>query len=293
MNASSDFFAELFETDPLKVLSISISLLLNIVLILGFSSIIWYDIKNPDSRTILSLLFSSVSFVSLEYFLVGQLLDTSRFLFGPMPFQLCLLHSIFKNVLSSQVFLLYNAISVFRYILVFWIKNPMLFKDFFWTVFVNIWIVIFSIVCQLIQHILPKSYPFYIYLCLGENPGSDKSSPNHISMTVVLMGLIFQGLITIRISIFKMKDSRMSENPSLFDFTANALVTLVFIIPGIFQFIMIKSSPQALNKFPLKLVVYGMHILTPTLIGMVTLYMFFKLHKDVGNAVKRKFFNLT
>ena len=296
MNPATDFFAGLFAYNPLKIAIICISFTISAALSLGFYAIIWYDLNGPNKRrTILNRLVSSVSFASLEYYLIAHILELGRFLVGPMPYEFCLIHSIIKSAIVTQVLLIYNAISLYRYILVFWIKNPGVFKDLFWTVFTNIWVTLFSILSQLTQHFLQGSYSLNIFICNGVDPGTERQIPNYVNIVIIVLGMIIHGLISVRISKFNRQDTRESvfqiEVPSLADFYTNASVSFVFSLPAVLQVVTTILPSQDLNTFPYDLCLYGLQIFCPSLIGMVSLVLFYKRHHHLRNTVKRNFFN--
>jgi len=152
----SDFFSGLFENRPIKVVGIVVSILSTVVYIPLLSSIIWYEKFGSDKkRTILNKLVSSICSTAILWYSIVQPTETFRYIFGPLPAWMCNFHFILKNVLCIQLLLLYDSISVLRYLFIFWLKNPGGFCDDFWTMFVNLWIFGFTFTSQIVHAILP------------------------------------------------------------------------------------------------------------------------------------------
>ena len=47
-----------------------------------------------------------------------------------------------RNALAIKVILHLDSIVIIRYIFIFLLKNPMNFKDDFWCLFINLWVVV-------------------------------------------------------------------------------------------------------------------------------------------------------
>lgn len=298
MNKSEDFFSGLFENRPIKIIGISLSLTVNIFLLVGFLGVIWYNKYGSDKKqTVLNMLITSICLVSIEFFLGGFLPELARYTLGPMPSGFCQLHSIIKNAIVTQLLLTFDAITIFRYILVFWIRNPGCFKDLFWTVYTTLWIVTFSIASQLIQHFLPGPKSLNVYMCMGENPGAPKYLVNYVNFSTQFLSLVIHTLVPVRISYFK-RQERLGKQESRFrlepqaiaGFTTNTLIVIAFSLPAAFQIIISRVDPFKLNTYPFYMYVYGLHILSPTLISIVVLALFYIKQEHLRQTVKREFF---
>jgi hypothetical protein len=55
-----------------------------------------------------------------------------------------------------------------RYLYVFYLKNPHEFKDDFWHLFINLWVISVSFVSQFTFVQLPGKQPMNYYLCIGQ-----------------------------------------------------------------------------------------------------------------------------
>ena len=82
-----------------------------------------------------------VAVIQLPFMLLS---DVVRYAFGPLPTQFCFLQVVFKNAVLSQSLLYLDAITVARYLLIFWTKNPASVNDDFWSSYITIWIYISS-----------------------------------------------------------------------------------------------------------------------------------------------------
>jgi hypothetical protein len=301
MNKSEDFFSGLFENRPIKIIGIFMSISINIFLLLGFFGVIWYNKNGSDKKqTVLNMLVSSICIVSIEYFFGGLLPELFRYTFGPLSSGFCLLHSIIKNAIVTQLLLTFDAITVFRYILVFWLRNPGCFNDLFWTFYTSIWIVTFSVGSQLIQHFLPGPKSLNVLMCSGEDPGSPNYLINYVNFATQFLSLIIHTLVPLRISYFK-RQERLGKQVSRFrlepqaiaGFTTNTLIVFVFSLPAAFSIAISKVDPIMLNSYPFYMYVYGLHILSPTLLSFVTLVLFYTKQEHLRLTLKREFFYCT
>ena len=62
-----------------------------------------------------------------------------RYLYGPLPANLCLLSFTMKLAITTQGLLYLNAIILSKYLFIFWLKNPTAFHDDFWSFFYDVW----------------------------------------------------------------------------------------------------------------------------------------------------------
>jgi hypothetical protein len=69
-----------------------------------------------------------------------------------------------------QEILYFDIIAVLRYLFIFSIKNPGTFQDEFWNFFINIVVVSFSFLSQVIFAYLQGRQPLTYYFCTGQIP---------------------------------------------------------------------------------------------------------------------------
>ena len=90
--------------------------------------------------------------------LIPQSIDVVRYLNGPLPHWLCRANLFFKNFITMMILLFYDASMVMKYVSIFCLKNPFGFRDEFWYLLCNIWIVLFAFISQLIGELLPGNH---------------------------------------------------------------------------------------------------------------------------------------
>ena len=155
----SDYFLDLFENRPSKIIAVTSSVVLNMIYLPILYSIIWYEKFGSDKkRTVLNKLVSSICWSSICYAFFCQIPLLIRYCKGPLPLWMCYFHIIVSNTITIQLMLFSDAITVLRYLFIFWLKNPSGFWDDFWTSYLNKWIFMFGLVSQIIHVILPGNF---------------------------------------------------------------------------------------------------------------------------------------
>ena len=168
-NSSSDFFEAAFQDGPAKTSCIAVTLISMLVLIPAGYGIVWYEKFGSDKKRILvNRLLTSLCWTSTELYVVVIPLDIMRYLYGPLSIKVCYFHVIIKNVLNVQTVLFIDGVIFARYLFVFYLKNPFDFKDDFWHMFINIWVMAVSFVSQFIFVLMPGKQPMNFYLCTGQ-----------------------------------------------------------------------------------------------------------------------------
>ena len=115
-----------------------------------------------------------------------------------------------KAILRALVCVL-NIMSIIRYMFVFWLKNPAAFKDDFFYVFINTWILG---ACFLYQFsVLPfqyQNYPVY-HVCVGQQPQELNSLVHKQIRFPLMITLLLHLIVCIRLFIFNRKSSAVSQ----------------------------------------------------------------------------------
>ena len=138
-----EYFEGLFENRPSKIVGIVLASLLTVTVFLAAYGIIWFERFGSDlKRIFINKMVSSVCWSILAWTVFIKIPDLVMYFYRPFPEMFCHLHLILKNVIIFQIILFLNSIIIMRYIMMFWLKNPINFKDDFWSIFINIWIVI-------------------------------------------------------------------------------------------------------------------------------------------------------
>jgi hypothetical protein len=140
----SIFFHGLLENRTSKVLGLFISVLLSILVSASASGVIWYERFGSDlQRIFTNKMVSSVCWSILSFYGFTQLPELVFYLLPGFSESFCFLYLILRNSVVIQITLFLDVIVIVRYAQVFWLKNPLGFKDDFWSFLMNIWIVMF------------------------------------------------------------------------------------------------------------------------------------------------------
>ena len=152
-NGSEDYFNFIFEDRPLKYAGVVLSFLSMTAISCLCVGIIWFEQFGSDQKRILmNKLVSAFCWAVLSSFVLVVLPDLLLYFYRPYPVWFCYLLVIVKQVLVVHMFLLLDAIIVARYAFIFWLKDPLSFDDKFWSLFVNICILIFGLASTLTTH---------------------------------------------------------------------------------------------------------------------------------------------
>jgi hypothetical protein len=89
----------------------------------------------------------------------------SRYIVGPSPVIVCRFNYFLKLTLTVQGLMFMNSIIISRYIFIFWLKNPAAFQDEFWSLLVNIWVVLFSFISQIVFDVMLGIDSIHIHIC--------------------------------------------------------------------------------------------------------------------------------
>ena len=145
----TQLFYNVFENTMSRPIIIPVSLVLLVSAVLLAYGIIWFERYGTDQkRTVVNKLISHglwVAAIQLPFMLLS---DVVRYVFGPLPTQFCFSQVVFKNAVLLQSLLFLDAITVARYLLIFWTKNPASINDDFWASYISVWIYIFSFVAN-------------------------------------------------------------------------------------------------------------------------------------------------
>ncbi len=116
-----------------------------------------------------------------------------------------------KQSVRCQAILLINAITISRYLFIFWLKNPGVVWDDFWSFYITLWIIIFSSLFNFVYFYLPGPQPLSYYLCSYIEPQTDGNLPKRPTLIFEVFSVFVMLIINIRIFMFKRK-SRSNTN---------------------------------------------------------------------------------
>ena len=143
-------------------------------------SIIWYEkYGTNDNQTIVNQFFSAICWNLIAWNLSVQLVTIFRYTTGPINSHLCFLQYLSRRTITTITLLLFDAISLMRYLFIFHLKNIATFKDDFWYQFACLWIVGFSVVLQFVNMSLPGQKPLGYKICTGQHSANLKEIPGN------------------------------------------------------------------------------------------------------------------
>jgi hypothetical protein len=295
----NDYFAGIFAKRPFTVISLLVSLMITVILVALFLGIIWFDqIRSDSKRIIITRLFCSGCWLSIGYLFGVQLIDMFRYVFGPLPEVVCFYHHVLKNAFSQQLMIILNLIVIFRYIFIFWLKNPAAFQDQFWHFFLLIWMSGFSFVSQWVFAYFPGTQSLNYYVCLGISPAesSEVFSPkqNHLMRLFQFWTIALLFFMYIRIEKFRIKGSNLSNsyNCSNLDnkFFASILMysfCTVFVLVIVLLILKINSmDPKTANFYPNYLYFNFFHLLAPVALSLLVTVLYYIKHPEMLNILK-------
>ena len=292
--ADADFFSGVFEKDGVRIALIAISAITSLFLIPFVTGVVMFECLNSDQR-IISRLVSSLATSYVTYLIFVQIPDIVRFIFGPLSENFCFCHYLLKSTLSLQHILIFDAIAVVRYIFIFWMKNPTSFQDGFWNLFINIFILIFSVTSQFIFIFLPGRQPLAYYTCSGLDPRSNSDPSkgfNPIMIFFQLGSVILHCFVNIKIEISNLNNTQSLSNKLInrrktFDNEAVGKWTLNFAL--IICLAAMALTTGKVNSLPsvesnlcpnyFYLNVY--HLVNPVLLGCLTSVLYLVKHKKL------------
>jgi len=200
----------------------------------------------------------------------------------------------------------YDCIVLCRYIFIFWLKNPAAFKDDFWSAFLNLWVVLVSVLYNLAWALLPGNQPLPYYFCTGIDPSEGshlaKKSSGHIEVISALLLLFAQ----VRIYLFKkqavqgtpMTELRSAfirfnfifdlENHSLSSCLMNTACMFAIGVEITLAVLSSKLSYADLIIFPNTLLIYYWFIIAPAFTGVSVSMAYLAFHQDLRKTLIRE-----
>jgi uncharacterized Tic20 family protein len=109
-----------------------------------------------------------------------------------------------KLSITAHGLLILDFVMIFRYIFIFWLKNPAMFNDEFWIVFINLWIFLFAWLSQLVIILGPGRPYVNYYICTGRDPTEDQHLGEknlQFNVGVKVFSILLHVLLSIRIKV--------------------------------------------------------------------------------------------
>ena len=296
-----DYFSGLYASSPFKLIAVTLSVTFSLILLPCLFGMIWKERYGLDiKRIITNRLICSLAWNCIVYITFIQSLEIFRHIYGPYPELFCFYYHLLRNVVQQQIQVLVLLIVLFRYIFIFWLKNPMAFEDKFWSCFIKIWLALFCIISQWLIVYLPGNHPISFYFCTGHNPS--KNSLSFVPKSNILLNTLNKLLVVVlfamyfRIEIFKWKETNLTtwlqNQKSLFlkdiedKFLASYFMYMVTILNSIVTLILItkiNSFKQVESNFyPNSLYIMSYQLISPLqLIGAGT----WAYYREHGNFI--------
>jgi len=301
---SNDYFSFLMENNLARNLCLAFCVLSIIFLPPIVYSFIWFDKYSSDNkRTFINMLTTSLSWLGFEYFLVVQLTEVIRFVVGPLPKFFCFSKTIIRSAYITQALLYFDSIAITRYLFIFWLKNPAVFQDDFWYLFLNIWIKAASLLFNFAWFYTAEHQIINYYICTGIDPTEDFKKPLKLYNVVELGTVIVNILIFLRIQFYKhfqmkqivqqsvlKKDNFISDfnQQSLGSITTNIVNIVNMVFPLLLAAKLSRIEPQELHNY--KNTILLAYLTLPGLFGLVFAIMYYSKHerlrKTVWNEIK-------
>jgi len=240
-------------------------------------------------------LFTSFCWICMVAMAIG-ISDIVRYVLGPLPAPVCSVQQFAKSSVKTTITMMYNAISLTRYIMIFHLKNPTAVKDEFWSLFITLWIIAACALTNFVYEFLPGLQDLSYYTCSGLDTAQDLELPRKKEGFALLFSLIFQILVNSRISLLKLSEKApmlqnctpLKLNSADFQlklvFDKQAFMKMTAIVWSMLFFVMfyilrskLKSfTVEEINIYPNYLYLYGIQLISFQLFGLlmlVTMYI--------------------
>lgn len=298
-NEALNYFLLLLEKEPVsKYTTATLALIMIIVLVPVLYSIIWYEKFGSNKRkTIINYFLSSICWNLIIWLLTVQMVAVTRAIYGPLNHYVCLGTFILRRALATNILLLLDAISLVRYLFIFWLKNVTAFNDDFWFRLVLAWIYLFSILLHIICAFLPNQKMLVTNVCTGE--ASKPASGAHSSLFgIEAPTLLLQAIVLTRIWLYKKKTKQQIpalpnsvneiEKSSIINSTANILfVTLIVATFGLGVFGSF-LPPEKLIVLPYSWLYHFVGLLLPCCITVCFTFALFARNRDMRSCIVRE-----
>jgi hypothetical protein len=266
--------------------------------------VIWYDHNGNDNyRTLIHRGATLMAWYGLIGIPVIEIFDILQSILGTFPRQICLAGLIVKNMIKTQVLLCMDLNIIFRYVLIFHLKNPLAVQDEFWTTFFCSWIVGFSFVYNTTFFILPGKKPLNYYICSDIDPSSDSNLTIKMNVYVEIFSLLLHMAINLKIKMYKKNHvlteqhhnnhSLTLDEKTITSLTINLTIILITIVHFGFSVKTRSLTLAQINSNPYKLLVIGFHLLGNVILSNSISAVYYlrneKLRKTIMHGVRTHF----
>ena len=305
MNTTPDnhnSFDELYRNRMSKILSILFSFTTAPFIAALFYGIVWYERFGTDNkRTLINKLVASQCWAFIQYFSVLQIIETITFIVGGSPSFVCFGQVMMKNSYKTQFLLFFDSSIFVQYLFIFWVKNPAAVNDDFWSHFVSMWIVGFSLIFNFAKFYTAHTQLIGYYICKGAMPDLDWSLPSHIGAHIEVFTVLSIILIKLKINFFRSnhvehtmtKRSIFLKNFSLEAINRSSIPSFTtnltgLLIMSMFLFVGLKFNkikPHQLIEYPNYLYVYFIQLILPNFVGFIFVYLFYSKNSAMRESI--------
>jgi hypothetical protein len=298
------FFCDAFQTRVSKTVLVIASIILSLFDIVLLYGAIWYEhFGSGNKRTLVNRLFTSLCWSCMASIVIG-LFDIVRYSIGPWPRQICQVLFLLRKIVKDEIVLYYDAITFARYIFIFWLKNPTAVEESFWSLFINIWIAIASIIYATIYSMLPAREVIFFYICCGLDPTIDGKLPEKPDGMVLIFSIVFQLVLNARIFTWKhFKNTKNGlhkfyhtkmvgrlEKEALMNFSAICWgFFFIFLFYGLNK--KFKSLPaEEINIYPNYIYLYCLQLVSYQFLGFLMLIVMFSKNKNMRTKILQRIY---
>ena len=228
---------------------------------------------------------------------------SQRIFIGPLPHLFCFMKTIIRSCSVTQFFLYLDTISIIKYIFIFWLKNPAVFQDEFWIIFINCWIKGFALIFNFLWFYTAEHQIINYYICSGKDPTEDLKKPLNIYNTIELSSILLQIVVSMRIKFYKFQTVSEQERSTfkssfLFDVSKQSLATMSTNILNVITIIMALRIPAILSRMNADemvqhqdLILFA-YLVLPALFGYFVPLLFYIKHKKLRVAILNEYKDL-
>jgi len=196
----TDFFSYTTERSTIRTVSLLASSIFLCVFPTFLYLVIRYE-KNLHRRTILNYLAADFCAVLACLFVVVQLMETVRFIFGPLPVNVCYVQTVLRVGCVYSFYLIVNFHAVLKYVLIFIWKSPFGFRDDFWYFFIKCLIILGIFIIQFVMEFIRRFRTLEFYICTGGEPDF-QPVPRYINYALAISSTIIHLGVWVRTYFF-------------------------------------------------------------------------------------------
>ena len=195
-----------------------------------------------------------------------------------------------------------NMIMIIRYIFIFCLRNPAGFRDDYWSVFLKLWVMLFSWISVITAEVSIQGDSYHVQICSGFVANHLKSQRTTLNVIVGVCTLLIHVVISVKIHLYKRKRDRREqphsknawlkilEERSLSDLTTN-LIVAIGIGQAAFSPIIVANIEDVtyFNVYPFYLLEYYYRMIRPPLTFTLMIVIYYIRHKSFRESVYRQF----